>query len=383
LSQRKAARPTASSVALALIAAVALSLVSCFPSSSGDPGRETAAPPEALQVSHSLDEAGAGRPLTLLACGDVLFSRTVAKRIEQNGYQWPFRNTRELVSGADIAFCNLENPVSFIGTPYPGKPENVTFRANPGSLFGLKWAGFDVVSLANNHMNDYGGPAIRETLDYLDMLGISHAGAGVDALSSRRPAIIVRNGTKVAILAYVENEWGVIPAGEQPGVALADPANMAADIAAVRDSEHPDYIVVSVHWGEEHQGLPVSFQKDFGHAAIDAGATLVLGHHPHVLQSLEVYKGHVIAYSLGNFVFDMAADGTYDTAALRFSLAHGRVEGVEIVPLRIERYDYSPRPAKPAEAERILSRLKETSRTLGATVEFRDGYGYVRMTGDR
>lgn len=389
MSRRKAGSSSALPLVLAAVAALGASVVTVAVvhlarSPAAAPwarGRETSASSEAPEVPRSLEGTPAARPITLLACGDVLLSRSVANRIALNGYQWPFRNSRELISEADISFCNLENPVSFIGTPYPGKPEEVTFRASPGSLFGLKWAGFDVVSLANNHMNDYGGPALRETLDYLDMLGIARAGAGLDAASSREPAVVERNGVKVVFLAYVENEWGVIPAGERPGVLLADIASLASDIAAARERERPDYIVVSVHWGDEHQGLPRAFQKDFGHAAVDAGAALVLGHHPHVLQSLEVYKGGVIAYSLGNFVFDMMADGTYDTAALRFSLAAGRVQGVEIVPLRIERRDYAPRPATPEEADRILGRMRELSRALGTLVEVNGGRGYARMTG--
>ena len=203
-------------------------------------------------VPLSLEGARSPGPVTLLACGDVLLSRTVADMIDRNGYRWPFRHVRDLVSSADIAFCNLENPASFTGSPYPGKPAEVTFRAPPGALFGLKWAGFDVVSLANNHMNDYGPAAIRETLDYLDLLGIARTGAGIDETSARAPAVLEARGARVGFLAYAEGIWSVLPAAsERPGVALADPARLAADIASLRKTARPDYIVVSVHWGEE------------------------------------------------------------------------------------------------------------------------------------
>ncbi len=329
-------------------------------------------------VPLSLEGARSPGPVTLLACGDVLLSRTVADMIDRNGYRWPFRHVRDLVSSADIAFCNLENPASFTGSPYPGKPAEVTFRAPPGALFGLKWAGFDVVSLANNHMNDYGPAAIRETLDYLDLLGIARTGAGIDETSARAPAVLEARGARVGFLAYAEGIWSVLPAAsERPGVALADPARLAADIASLRKTARPDYIVVSVHWGEEHERHPRQAQRDFGRAAIDAGADLVLGHHPHVLQSLERYREGFIVYSLGNFVFDMAADPTYDTAALRITLAEGRILTAEVLPLRIERRDYAPRPAAPEEAGRILSGLRDTSRLLGTTVEIGEGRGRV------
>lgn len=139
-----AAFPLALAAAAALgaaVATVAVAHIARYPAAAPwARGRETSAPAEAPEAPRSLSGTPAARPITLLACGDVLLSRSVANRIALNGYQWPFRNSRELVSGADISFCNLENPVSFVGTPYPGKPEEVTFRASPGSLFGLKWA---------------------------------------------------------------------------------------------------------------------------------------------------------------------------------------------------------------------------------------------------
>ena len=298
-----------------------LLLAACQPRFPWTGPAETSAPAEAPEIPLSLDGARTPGPVTLLACGDVLLSRTVAEMIDRHGYRWPFRHVRDLVTSADLAFCNLENPASFLGRPYPGKPADVTFRAAPGALFSLAWAGFDVVSLANNHMNDYGPAAIRETLDYLDLLGIARAGAGFDEASARAPAVLEVRGSRVAFLAYAEGIWRVLPAAsERPGVALADPSRLASDIASLRKTARPDYVVVSVHWGEEHERHPRQTQRDFGRAAIDAGADLVLGHHPHVLQSLERYGEGLIVYSLGNFVFDMAAESTYDTAAIRITL---------------------------------------------------------------
>ncbi len=357
---------------------LALLLSSCQPRFPGTGPAETPDPAEVPGVSLSLEGARTPGPVTLLACGDVLLSRTVAARIERHGYRWPFRHVRDLVSSADLAFCNLENPASFVGTPYPGKPAEVTFRAPPGALFGLKWAGFDAVSLANNHMSDYGPAAIRETLDYLDLLGIGRAGAGVDETSARAPAVLETPGGRVAFLAYAEAGWSVVPAGpDRAGVAPADPARMAEDIAALRRDLRPDYIVVSVHWGEEHERHPGPAQREFGRAAVDAGAHLVLGHHPHVLQSLERYRDGLIVYSLGNFVFDMSADSTYDTAALRITLQGARVRAAEILPLRIERGDYAPRPASPEEAARILTGLRDGSRLFGTAVEIEGARGRI------
>lgn len=377
---RALARAGRAAVAPAFLAGLVLTLLlaACQPRFPGAGFPETSAPEEAPAAPLSLEGARLPGPVTLLACGDVLLSRTVADMIVRNGYRWPFRHVRDLVSSADLAFCNLENPASFLGSPYPGKPAEVTFRAPPGALFGLAWAGFDVVSLANNHMGDYGPEAIRETLEYLDLLGIARAGAGIDEESARAPVIMDVRGARVAFLARAEASWSVVSATpSRPGIALADRDLLASDIAALRRQYRPDYVVVSVHWGEEHDRFPGPAQREFGRAAVDAGADLVLGHHPHVLQSLERYGEGLIVYSLGNFVFDMNADTTYDTAALRITLDGGRVRDARIIPMRIERRDYAPRFASPEEAGRILAGLRESSRLTGTAVEVADGRGRV------
>jgi len=345
------------------------------------------------------EPAPVDRTFTVLACGDILLSRTPGKRAAEFGYRYLFQGIRDLVSAADIAFANLETPASYLGEPYPGKPENVTFRADPATLFGAAWAGFDVLSLANNHMNDYGPRAVEETLDYLDLLGIESCGAGGDMEEARGPAVLDIDGVRFAFLAYAEPIWSVIgarrseraatraeerlhgpiPKPTEPvdpdsrhastaGVALAVPADVLADIAGVKRRLDPDYLFVSVHWGDEHQHIPNEFQRALGRAAIDAGATAVLGHHPHVLQSVERYGGGLIAYSLGNLVFDMAADGTYETAALRFVVSKGRLDRVDVVPLRIARGAYAPAAATPEDAERRVGDIRRWSARFGTEI---------------
>jgi poly-gamma-glutamate capsule biosynthesis protein CapA/YwtB (metallophosphatase superfamily) len=350
------------------------------------------------------------RTLSLLACGDILLARTPGARAAEHGYRYLFEGVRDLVSGADIAFANLETPASYLGKAYPWKPENVTFRADPATLFGLSWAGFDVVSLANNHMNDYGPRALEETLDYLDLLGIKRAGAGRSAEDARRPAVIERDGLRVLVFAYAQEMWSVIEArsvaayealrraekrlygfepepGSSPdpdrarssraGLALARIPDMQADLRGARERYRADYVFVSVHWGQEHEHYPGLFQQSFGRAAINAGATAVLGHHPHVLQSIERYKDGLIAYSLGNFVFDMAADSTYESAALRLILANGAIRRAEIVPVRIERKTYRPYPAKGADAELILGKLQARAKALGTALAIESSLGII------
>jgi poly-gamma-glutamate synthesis protein (capsule biosynthesis protein) len=368
----------------------------------------TAAPPLAGDASEAPRAAA-----SFLACGDILLARTPGARAEAHGYRYLFRNVKDLVSSADFAFANLENPASYLGKPYPGKPENLTFRAEPAALFGLAWAGFDFISLANNHINDYGPRALAETLDYLDLLGVARAGAGRDAEEARRPAIVERDGVRVAVLAYAEPIWSVVearssaayravtrsergaaaysgeafepvPAGlpdaagsSRAGLAVARVEEMRADVARALSIHKPDYLFVSVHWGEEHERYPRAFQRRFGRAAIDAGATAVLGHHPHVLQSIERYGDGLIVYSLGNFVFDMASSATYESASIRFVLNGGRLERAEIIPIVIARYEYAPAPARGAEALEILHKLKAWSAPYGTELRVEGELGII------
>ncbi len=336
---------------------------------------------------------------TVLACGDILLSRTPGKRAGQNGFKYLFAGIKELVSKADIAFANLENPASYQGLPYPGKPPDVTFRADPATLFGVAWAGFDVLSLANNHMNDYGAHAVEETLDYLDLLGIARSGAGRDLDEARSPAILERDGIRFAFLAYTEPTWSVVAArsartfpgptraetrldGSIPsdpgqekapgttGVAIASMEDVIADIRSVRESLAPDYLFVSMHWGDEHQHFPNAFQRTLGRAIIDSGATAVLGHHPHVIQTMERYGDGFIVYSMGNLVFDMASERTYESMALRLHLSTGRLTRVDIIPLTIPHGTYAPELASPADSKKRLADIARWSPGLGTELRF-------------
>ncbi len=346
-------------------AILVLPLTSC--SAAAEPGNDIANASASLPMELAIPTLPDPEPAAVrfLAVGDILLDRLPGARIAREGWKAPFASVKPLVEGADLAFANLECPASYPGVPYPGKPENVTFNADPGALLGIAWAGFDVVSLANNHMNDHGPKAVAETLAALDLIGVARSGAGTDLAEARAPAWLEAGGARVAVLSYAEAWWSVTGAGEAtPGVAHAVTDHMVADVGAAL-ADGADYVLVSVHWGEEHARSPTAFQRSFGQAAIDAGAAAVLGHHPHVLQGVERHGRGVILYSMGNFVFDMAADTTYDSAAFVLTLSGGGVEALEIRPLRIDRGLWAPRAATGSDGERILGTLRAMSAKLG------------------
>ncbi len=239
------------------------------------------------------------KPVTLLFVGDIMLSRqieVIANREDNSLFH--FLKIGEITRSADITFGNLESPVSIRG-------QNVgsiySFRASPKMLEGLVYAGFDIVSVANNHAFDWGPDAFLDTQMHLDKAGIASVGGGKDITEARKPVIMERNGTTFAYLAYSEfaNKY---PPLNYPAVAPLDLEKMKADIVTAKTLAQ--VIVVSIHWGTEYDTHANDEQKLIARELIDAGALLVIGHHPHVVQEVEEYKGGLIAYSLGNFVFD-------------------------------------------------------------------------------
>lgn len=246
-------------------------------------------------VWHSLSR----KPVTLLFVGDIMLSRHIEVIANREGSQvFHFLKIGEITRSADIAFGNLESPVSVRG-------ENVgsiySFRASPKMLEGLVYAGFDIVSVANNHAFDWGPDAFLDTQMHLKEVGIASVGGGKDILAARKPVILEKNGTKFAYLAYSEFATQY-PSPNYPAVAPLDRGKMKEDVAGAKFLS--DVVIVSIHWGAEYETRANDEQKTIARELIDHGALLVIGHHPHVVQEVEEYAGGLIAYSLGNFVFD-------------------------------------------------------------------------------
>lgn len=326
--------------------------------------------------------------LNLAVVGDIMLARSVGRTIQEGGWESPFASVSESIGKADLAFANLECPASFRGKPYPGKPQNVTFRANPGALFGLKSAGFDVVSLANNHSTDYGPLALRETIASLEQLGIATCGAGGSRKEAHRPAIVERGDIRLAFLAYAEPIWSVVEAMDGPpaqaGVAVLREEDIIADI---REAEkQADGILVSLHWGEEFHKAPRKTDQALARRLIDAGALAVLGHHPHVLQGAEWYRQGIILYSMGNFVFDMLDEATYDSAVAIINIkkipagtvpykgdkARLVVEKLTFQPVRLARGSWGPGPMTEGDLKRLQNLIAERLRLVGSSCTIRE-----------
>ena len=241
------------------------------------------------------------REYTLIFTGDVMLSRSVGSRMEaQKDWSLPFRLIADTLRSADLRYGNLECPVSDRGHDLEHR---YSFRADPRALQGLNAAGFDVVSQPNNHTYDWGPEALLDSLQRLRAAGIEPVGAGHNFLAAHYPLVAHAGTLRIAFLAYADVDPKEAAAGvDRPGVAWLDPAQALADIRFARPLA--DLVIVCPHWGVEYALQPTHDQVKLAHRMIDAGADMVVGSHPHVVQPLEQYHDRWIAYSLGNFVFD-------------------------------------------------------------------------------
>jgi poly-gamma-glutamate synthesis protein (capsule biosynthesis protein) len=270
------------------------------------------------------------KPITLLFAGDIMLSRSVAKQMDKNGdYRYPFLKIADLTRSADLAFANLEGPISAKGY---NQGSIYSFRAKPEAVEGLKYAGFDVLSLANNHIWDWGSEALLDTIDILKENGIEPVGAGKNYLEANSPAIKEISGMKIAFLAYTNLYPKSLEAGEDySGISSFNLESAKNEIKRLRESGEADIIAVSLHWGEEYNPKANEYQRVTAKSLAESGADLVIGHHPHVVQEIE--SG--VAYSLGNFVFDQSfSEKTMEGAVLKVIVKNKRIS--EIIPLKIK-----------------------------------------------
>jgi poly-gamma-glutamate synthesis protein (capsule biosynthesis protein) len=271
--------------------------------------------------------------LTVAVGGDVLPLGRIGAKISAGEYDAVLDPaTAERLREADVTMINLETSVSTRGTPIPDK--EFTFRSPPENLvFLTEWLGADVVSVANNHTLDYGWDAFHDTMTHLDEYGIAHIGAGENVAQAAAPYVFEKDGIKIAFFAanQILNYTDWTAGTEKPGLLIArEPANLGAlgDAMAQARGEC-DYIVVYMHWGKELDKEPHERQTATARALLDAGADVVIGSHPHVVQSFAYYGGKPIIYSVGNFLFNALNPDTV-VIFLRFG-SDGKVS-VEAVP---------------------------------------------------
>jgi poly-gamma-glutamate capsule biosynthesis protein CapA/YwtB (metallophosphatase superfamily) len=295
--------------------------------------------------------------VTLMAVGDVMLARLSGELILAEGASAPFTGVAGLFHTADWVVANLECTITDEGLP---EKKAYTFAAPLEAASGLAQAGVNVVSLSNNHSLDYGLTGLTDTLAVLQANQIHAFGVAKDAIEAHKPLLLEKEGLTIALLGYTDvtiekstyfetQTW--IAGDDKPGLAWARLADVQKDVASAR--QMADLVIVYFHYGLENLDHATRDQHQLATGAIDAGASLVLGAHSHRLQEIELYKGGLIVYSLGNFIFDGFDSIANLTAVLSVKLGKNGVIAYTWHPMVI--VDGIPHPADESSAQVIWS----------------------------
>jgi poly-gamma-glutamate capsule biosynthesis protein CapA/YwtB (metallophosphatase superfamily) len=315
-------------------------------------------------------------PVRVVSGGDVMTDRGVRSYAAQYGSDAVLAGIAPQLKAGDAALVNLEGSLSTKGSPTTGK--DYTFEGSPKMVQALADAGVDVVTVANNHAVDYGPAAFVDSIERLEAAGVKVAGGGKDFSAAHSPAVIrTAEGTTIGFLGYDDVIWpGFMATGTQAGVAQAvtDMSQVKKDVRAV--ARRTDYVVVAFHWGFEYTHYPIAQQTSEAHAVIDAGADLVIGSHPHVLQGFESYHGALIAYSLGDLVFDHYSVETGQTVLVDAVLTPTGVKAT-LIPAYVSSSGI-PAVQHGASAGTILALVKQYSAPLHTHVSVKGDTATVK-----
>ncbi|MBM7631626.1 CapA family protein [Geomicrobium sediminis] len=323
-----------------------------------------------LPERESLAETGSQEEESIFTAsmvGDMMLGRYVSNVIDHRGGDFLLHYAQPYFDEADYVTGNLENPLLIDGHDYVPADKEIHLEAPAETVQILENAGFSTVNIANNHILDYGQQGLYDTLDVLDRSSVNAVG------QVQNPAIDYQqiNGITVATIGFNDVYYG----GGQEGVLSATPSESLEYIKAAKSGEDAaDLVIAHVHAGVEYTSTPTERQEQLMKAYVDAGADIVIGHHPHVLQSVETYNDGIIFYSLGNFIFDQGWTRTRDTALAQYHLYEdGRAE-IELVPFRV--HEAQPRaitgPREEYFKQRIFQQLTKDT-TDDQAYEIRDG----------
>ncbi|NLW55995.1 MAG: CapA family protein [Firmicutes bacterium] len=329
-------------------------------------------------LSLSFTALANGGLLTIAFAGDIYLGGALEPIVLKNP-SYPFLHIGDLCQDNDLFFANLEGPLSTRGEIYVEK--TFTFRSHPQVVQCLTEGGVNVLSLANNHIMDFGPEALIDTIITLKENSIYVAGAGLNLEQARQPALIEKKDTTIAFLAYNNTfplEFNATD--EQPGTAPGYEYFIRQDVKKARSLA--DLVVVSFHWSSELLKEHKPYQSTLAKLAIDAGAHLVIGHHPHVIQGVEVYKHGLIAYSLGNFVFASRSKNVQDGLLLQVQFTpSSALHTATFYPLNINNYqvNFQPQLWTGDQAQRVLTELQTLSAPLGTTIEIIGDCGVIKF----
>jgi poly-gamma-glutamate synthesis protein (capsule biosynthesis protein) len=295
--------------------------------------------------------------LSLGVGGDVTFGLAVADLLAQGDPAYPWTEVSPLFGLYDFTVVNLEGPLCATTSSGFAQPA-LDLRGDVANAAPMAEAGIDALCLANDHIMDYGAQGLAETLDALCTQGLGAFGAGTGAAAAESPLVLAApSGATVALLSFCDVSPPSAAGEDSPGVCVADLRTIGDKVASAEREAH--YVTVFVHWGEVGSAVITQRQREIAAACVAAGADLVVGCHPHLVQGIEVISGVPVIYSLGNLVYSSESEAGKNAifAGCRFNSGH--LASLEIIPLRVE--GGKPTPLYGVQAEELLQGLKAAS----------------------
>ncbi|MDZ7346542.1 MAG: CapA family protein [candidate division KSB1 bacterium] len=364
-------------IAFGFVLSAAIALIAC--SKASDENKTNVSTNDSLGVyyrdSAPFYIADTGR-VEVAAAGDLMLGSWIVDKVKKEGVDAPFEYTRQWLSAADVAVVNLEAPFADSGRLFVEK--QYTFKVPTFMVEGMVNAGIDVVTLANNHIMDYGCDGLMSTIATLDRAGIRYCGGGQNLDQACAPVIMEVRGLRLAFIGlttcYPDEFWAT---PTRCGTCNYAEPRIEEMIRLAR--QQADVVIVNIHWGVEKSKEANSLQIERAHRLIDAGVDVIIGHHPHVLQGFEIYKDKLIAYSLGNYIFGSLSENAHTAAILRlFFTKEGWVEA-QIVPLHVYNavVQFQPRPLTGSDRQKLIAELQTLSLPLNNGKKIIDDEGTI------
>lgn len=306
--------------------------------------------------------------LTISMVGDILLDGSVKRFIGKNGIDYPWKEVQEYFKASDLTIGNLETSITDRNVKWEGKKYN--FKAPSEVLKGLKDSGIEVVTIANNHVIDYGHDGLIDTMKNLDKYDVKYAGAGKNKKEAIEGVILEKKGIKVGILSFSR----VIPdmkwyaKDNRAGIVSAYDPYINEMLESIKEmKKEADIVILSIHWGVERSTSPRKEELAVAKKAIDSGVDIVMGHHPHVLQGIEIYREKPIFYSLGNFVFGSWDKINSKTAIGQVVIKDKKVSDVKIIPCKI--VNCRPVPLENEEKVNLIDYMRNLSNGFDTAID--------------
>jgi len=310
----------------------------------------------------------------LIGIGNIAYTQSIIDKIKIEGPQEPFSNIQSILKSADIVVGNLESP--FIPEDKVPPIDKPALCGIPKAALGMKSAGINLVSLANDHIMDFGTEGLTTTASSLKQAQVGYAGAGNNFEEAYTRTMLDIKGKKIAFLAFSSIVlYKTYATNSRPGIASTQfKSHIESVIKEAADES--DYLIVSYHWGDENLNYVQKYQRRLAQRAVDLGADIVIGSHPHNFQGIELYNGRPIAYSLGDFIATPETRDYKESFMFKLSLAKGMVINAEIVPIMIDPAG-KPDVITGCGATSILTKLKELSKPYGTVVDVKENMAQV------